>query len=71
MCCCRLTNRKTVRVGRTRELLDVDNQRPHRVTLAMDNLNTRALASLYETFEPKQACRFTGRLEVVHTPKRR
>ena len=71
VCCGRLTIRKTVRVGRTRELLDVDYRRAQRVTLAMDNMNTRAVASLYEAFEPKETRWLIERLEVVHTPKRR
>ncbi len=35
----------------------------------MDNLNTHALASLYEAFEPAEARRLIHRLEVVYTPK--
>jgi hypothetical protein len=40
-----------------------------RVVLVMDNLNTHKLASLYEAFEPEQARRIAGRIEVHHTPK--
>ena len=35
----------------------------------MDNLNTHSLASLYEAFEPQEACRLARRLEIHHTPK--
>jgi hypothetical protein len=40
-----------------------------RVVLVMDNLNTHALASLYQAFEPEQARRIAERVEVHHTPK--
>ena len=43
--------------------------RADRVTLVMDNLNTHALAWLYEAFEPCEARRLIERLELVHTPK--
>ena len=52
-----------------RTLLDVQYPRAVRVTLVMDNLNTHALASLYEAFEPAEARRLIERLEVVYTPK--
>ena len=51
------------------ELLDVHYPQAERVTLVMDNLNTHSLASLYEAFEPEEARRLMGRLEVVYTPK--
>ncbi len=35
----------------------------------MDNLNTRSIASLYQTFEPKRALELTGILEIHFTPK--
>ena len=35
----------------------------------MDNLNTHALASLYETFAPEEALRLANRLEIHYTPK--
>ena len=50
-------------------LLDVHYPRAKRVTLVMDNLNTHALASLYEAFDPREARRLMKRLEVVYTPK--
>ena len=52
-----------------KELLDVHYPQVERVTLVMDNLNTHALASLYEAFEPAEARRLIHRLEVVYTPK--
>ena len=52
-----------------RTLLDVHYPRAERVTLVMDNLNTHALASLYEALEPSEARRLIDRLEVVYTPK--
>jgi len=39
------------------------------VCLVMDNLNTHGPASLYETFEPKEARRLAERLEIHYTPK--
>lgn len=35
----------------------------------MDNLNTRKLSALCDTFEPEAAARLAGRFEVHHTPK--
>jgi len=52
-----------------RELLDVRYPHAQRVTLVSDNLNTHVHASLYEAFEPTEARRLMGRLELVHTPK--
>jgi len=40
-----------------------------KVRLIMDNLNTHNIASLYETFEPREAQRLASRLEIHHTPK--
>ena len=40
-----------------------------KVRLVMDNLNTHNTASLYETFEPKEARRLAERLEIHYTPK--
>lgn len=39
------------------------------ICLVLDNLNTHCPASLYETFEPKEARRLTERLEIHYTPK--
>jgi len=35
----------------------------------MDNLNTHNIASLYETFEPKEARCLAERLDIHYTPK--
>jgi len=40
-----------------------------KVRLVMDNLNTHNVASLYETFEPKEARRLAERLDIHYTPK--
>ena len=49
----------------------VDERYPEaeRIVLVMDNLNTHTPASLYETFEPKEAKRITEKLEIHYTPK--
>jgi hypothetical protein len=40
-----------------------------KVRLVLDNLNTHAPASLYQTFEPQEARRLVERLELHYTPK--
>jgi DDE superfamily endonuclease len=40
-----------------------------KVRLVMDNLNTHAIASLYETFTPHEARCLAERLEIHYTPK--
>lgn len=52
-----------------RRLVDVDYSQTDRVILVMDNLNTHGPGSLYEAFEPAEARRILGRLEIHHTPK--
>lgn len=52
-----------------RDLLDVRYPDAERVVLVMDQLNTHALASLYEAFPPEQAKRLAERVELHHTPK--
>ena len=52
-----------------RQLLDVHYPKAKRVILVSDHLNTRDNASLYEAFDPAEARRLMGRLELVHTPK--
>ena len=52
-----------------KELVDVHYPQADRVTLVMDNLNTHAMSSLYEAFEPTEARRLIGKIELVHTPK--
>jgi hypothetical protein len=40
-----------------------------KVRLVLDNLNTHTTASLYQTFEPREARRLAERLEFHYTPK--
>ena len=51
------------------ELLDVYYPNAKRIRLVMDNLNTHAISSLYETFPPETALRLAKRLEIHYTPK--
>ena len=44
-------------------------QEAEKITLVMDNLNTHAPGSLYETFPPDQAKALWDRFEFVYTPK--
>lgn len=50
-------------------LLNEDYPEAEKVILVCDNLNTHKVASLYETFEPKQARQIAERLEIHYTPK--
>lgn len=52
-----------------KQLLDLRYPKARKVILVMDNLNTHAGASLYETFEPQEARRLLDRLEIHYTPK--
>ena len=52
-----------------KDLLDGRYRGARRVVLVMDQLNTHATASLYETFEPPEARRLAERLEIHYTPK--
>ena len=52
-----------------RKLVDEDYADRERIVLVMDNLNTHHPASLYEAFEPAEARRIAGRLEIHYTPK--
>ena len=54
---------------RVQELLDVYYPDVQKVRLIMDNLNTHAISSLYETFPPDIALRLAKRLEIHYTPK--
>jgi hypothetical protein len=51
------------------QMLDERHPDAIKVRLVMDNLNTHNIASLYETFEPKEARRLAERLEIHYTPK--
>jgi hypothetical protein len=74
-----LTGRRNLKVTDHRKRTDwahfikemVDNDYPdvEKVVLVMDNLNTHAGASLYETFEPAEAKRILDKLEIHYTPK--
>jgi hypothetical protein len=55
--------------GFIRSLLDGPYRDAERVVLVMDQLNTHALASLYEAFPPEEAKRPAERVELHHTPK--
>ena len=55
--------------GFIRSLLDGRYAPAERVVLVMDQLNTHALASLYQTFPPEDAKRLAERIELHHTPK--
>jgi len=52
-----------------KELLDKNYFEAAKIILICDNLNTHTIASLYETFEPKEARRLVERLEIHHTPR--
>jgi len=50
-------------------LADVHYPDAEAIVLVQDNLNTHTPASLYEAFEPAEARRLAGRLELHYTPK--
>ena len=50
-------------------MLDQRYPEAKKVRLVMDNLNTHNISSLYEAFEPAEAHRLAGRLELHFTPK--
>lgn len=52
-----------------KEMLDERYPEAIKVRLVMDNLNTHSIASLYETFDPKEARRLAERLDIHYTPK--
>jgi len=52
-----------------RELVDEDYPKAEKIILVMDNLNTHAGSSLYETFPPSEAKRILDKLEIHYTPK--
>jgi len=52
-----------------RELCDELYPDAEKIILVMDNLNTHNIASLYEAFEPAEARRLAGKLEIHYTPK--
>ena len=74
-----MTERRTMEdfAHQMRWLADTAHPEAERVRVVLDNpvsstgqaLNTHRLASLYETFEPKEARRVIQRLEFHYTPK--
>jgi len=50
-------------------LLDEDFPHARKVHVVCDNLNTHAVASLYETFPAAEAHRLAQRLHLIHTPR--
>jgi transposase len=52
-----------------RELVDEHYPEAERIVIVLDNLNTHALSSLYEVFEPAEARRIARKLEMHYTPK--
>jgi len=67
----KVTDRRTKRdfAERLRELADVHYVEAERIVLVMDNLNTHTPGSLYERFEPEEACRLAEKFEMHYTPK--
>lgn len=51
------------------ELLTGRYQQVEKLVLVMDNLNTHAIGSLYETFAPEKARALAQKLEIHYTPK--
>ncbi len=66
-----VTERRTMQdfAHQMRWLVDVAYPHAEKIRLVLDNLNTHRPASLYQTFEPKEARRVIKRLEFHHTPK--
>ena len=74
-----LAGRRTVAVTERRTAVDFAHFLKHlleevykdaeRVVLVTDDLNTHAIGSLYEAFEPAEARRLVGRIEWHYTPK--
>lgn len=52
-----------------KEMLDERYPDAIKVRLVMDNLNTHGIASLYETFDPREARHLAERLDIHYTPK--
>lgn len=51
-----------------RELIEVHYPHAEKIVLVMDNLNTHATASLYETFPKEKAWELSQKLEIHYTP---
>jgi hypothetical protein len=52
-----------------RRIADEYYPNAEKIRLAMDNLNTHKLSSLYEAFTPQEAKRIWDRFEFIYTPK--
>lgn len=52
-----------------KSMLDERYPEAIKVRLVMDNLNTHAISSLYEAYEPAEARGLAERLEIHYTPK--
>jgi len=66
-----VTERRTMKdfAHQMKWLVDEAYPEADKIRVVLDNLNTHRPASLYETFEPKEARRIRKRLEFHHTPK--
>ena len=66
-----MTERRTMKdfAHQMRWLADAAYPEAEKVRVVLDNLNTHRHASLYQTFEPKEARRVIQRLEFHYTPK--
>lgn len=66
-----VTERRTRKdwAAQIKQMLDERYPEALKVRLVMDNLNTHSIASLYETFPPKEARRLAERLDIHYTPK--
>ena len=74
MLCEPLAGWRHVAVTERRTMVDFAQQMrwladSEKIRVVLDNLNTHKPASLYETFEPKEARRIRKRLEFHYTPK--
>jgi hypothetical protein len=66
-----ITGHRTIQdwARQVRWLLDEQYPEAEIVRLAMDNLNTHGMGSLYAAFPPEEARRLARRLEIHYTPK--
>ena len=66
-----VTERRTMKdfARQMRWLVDIAYPEAEKIRVVLDNLNTHRPASLYQTFEPKEARRVIKRLEFHYTPK--
>lgn len=79
LCCEPLKGKRQIKVTDHRKKQDwahfikdiIENHysEAEKIVLIMDNLNTHAGSSLYETFEPAQAKSILDKLEIHYTPK--